>query len=174
MSVWVCLELIHMNETGSQLRGRSWRMTAVMALHSADIVCQYWCTATVGCLLCAVRTSVADGVQRLSAEDSGSTSLSTGPKFGKCVIAFWHGSWASPDWPSCRWRRIYSIGGMIWRGKMGALGGEHYTAWVVGKWMGMEHWWVDLTGENGSTGRKTCPVPLCAARISDSKCCIGK
>ena len=37
----------------------------------------------------AVQISVADGVQRLNAENTESASLSIGPKFGKC-IAFVH------------------------------------------------------------------------------------
>jgi hypothetical protein len=43
----------------------------------------------------AVQTSVADGVQRLNAENNDSASLSSGPKFGKC-IAFVHVSGLRP------------------------------------------------------------------------------
>ena len=28
-----------------------------------------------------------------------------------------------------------------WQGKTEVLGEKHYIAWVVGEWMGMEHWW---------------------------------
>jgi hypothetical protein len=29
---------------------------------------------------------------------------------------------------------------MILTGENEELGGKHYIAWVVGEWMGMEHW----------------------------------
>ena len=44
---------------------------------------------------------------------------------------------------------------MILTGETGVLGEKHYTAWVVGEWMGMEHWWNDTDRGNWSTGRKT-------------------
>jgi len=47
---------------------------------------------------------------------------------------------------------LYSVGGSwmngcgalvewYWPGKTEVLGEKHYIAWVVGEWMGMEHWW---------------------------------
>jgi len=30
-----------------------------------------------------------------------------------------------------------------WQGKAEVLGEKYYVAWVVGEWMGMEHWWND-------------------------------
>jgi len=30
---------------------------------------------------------------------------------------------------------------MVLTGKTEVLGEKHYIAWVVGEWMGMEHWW---------------------------------
>ena len=49
---------------------------------------------------------------------------------------------------------LYSVGGRwmngygalvewYWQGKTEVLREKHYTAWVVGEWMGMEHWWND-------------------------------
>ena len=42
-----------------------------------------------------------------------------------------------------------------WQRKTEVLGEKHYTAWVVGEWMGMEHWWNDTDRGNWSTGRET-------------------
>ena len=47
---------------------------------------------------------------------------------------------------------LYSVGGRwmdgygalvewYWQGKTEVLGEKHYIVWVVGEWMGMEHWW---------------------------------
>ena len=30
------------------------------------------------------------------------------------------------------------------QGKIEVLGEKHYTAWVVGEWMGIQHWWNDI------------------------------
>ena len=49
---------------------------------------------------------------------------------------------------------LYSVGGRwmngygalvewYWQGRTEVLGEKHYLAWVVGEWMGMEHWWND-------------------------------
>ena len=42
-----------------------------------------------------------------------------------------------------------------WQGKTKVLGEKHYIAWVVGEWMGMEHWWNDTDRGNWCTGRET-------------------
>jgi len=42
-----------------------------------------------------------------------------------------------------------------WQGKTEVLGEKHYIVWVVGEWMGMEHWWNDTDRGNWSTGRET-------------------
>ena len=60
---------------------------------------------------------------------------------------------------------LYSVGGRwmngygalvewYWQRETEVLGEKHYTAWVVGEWMGMEHWWNDTDGGNRSTGRE--------------------
>ena len=57
------------------------------------------------------------------------------------------------NWSTGR-ETLYSVGGRwmngcgalvewYWQGKTEVLGEKHYTAWVVGEWMGMEHWWND-------------------------------
>ena len=57
------------------------------------------------------------------------------------------------NWSTGR-KTLYSVGGRwmnghgalvewYWQGKTEVLGEKHYTAWVVGEWMGMEHWWND-------------------------------
>ena len=38
---------------------------------------------------------------------------------------------------------VWSIGGMVLTGETEVLGEKHYIVWVVGEWMGMEHWWND-------------------------------
>ena len=30
---------------------------------------------------------------------------------------------------------------MVMTGETEVLGEKHYIVWVVGEWMGMEHWW---------------------------------
>ena len=49
---------------------------------------------------------------------------------------------------------VWSIGGMVLTGDTEILGEKHYIAWVVGEWMGMEHWWNDTDRGNWSTGRE--------------------
>ena len=55
---------------------------------------------------------------------------------------------------ACRLSWVWNIGGMILTGETEVLGEKHYTAWVVGGWMSMEHWWNDADRGNWSTGRK--------------------
>jgi len=54
---------------------------------------------------------------------------------------------------------IYSVGGRwmngygvlvewYWQGKTEVLGDKHYIVWVVGEWMGMEHWCNDTDRGN--------------------------
>jgi len=41
-----------------------------------------------------------------------------------------------------RWMNVYgALVEWYWQGKTEVLGEKHYIAWVVGEWMGMEHWW---------------------------------
>ena len=69
------------------------------------------------------------------------------------------------NWSTGR-EKLYTVGGRwmngygtlvewYWQGKPEVLGKKHYIVWVVGEWMGMEHWWKVLTGKNWSTGRET-------------------
>ena len=69
------------------------------------------------------------------------------------------------NWSTGR-ETLYSVGGMwmdgygvmvewYWQGKTEVQGGKHYIAWVVGEWMGMEHWWNNTDRGNWSTGRET-------------------
>ena len=55
------------------------------------------------------------------------------------------------NWSTGR-ETLYSVGGRwmngygalvewYWQGKTEVLGEKHYIAWMVGEWMGMEHWW---------------------------------
>ena len=55
------------------------------------------------------------------------------------------------NWSAGR-EKLYSVGGgwmngygalveWYWQGKTEVLGEKHYIVWVVGEWMGMEHWW---------------------------------
>ena len=55
------------------------------------------------------------------------------------------------NWSAGR-ETLYSVGGRwmngygalvewYWQGKTEVLWEKHYIAWVVGEWMGMEHWW---------------------------------
>jgi hypothetical protein len=37
---------------------------------------------------------------------------------------------------------VWNVGGMILTGETEVLGEKHYTALVVGEWMGMERWWI--------------------------------
>jgi len=68
------------------------------------------------------------------------------------------------NWSTGR-ETLYSVGGR-WMNGYGALvewywqgrtevPGEKHTAWAVGEWMGMEHWWNGTDRENWSTGRET-------------------
>ena len=50
---------------------------------------------------------------------------------------------------------VWSIGGMVLTGETEVLGEKHYIVWVVGEWMGMEHWWNDTNRGNWSAGRET-------------------
>jgi len=69
------------------------------------------------------------------------------------------------NWSTGR-ETLYSVGGRwmngygtlvewYWQGKTEVQGEKHYIAWVVGEWMGMEHWWNDTDRGNWSTGRET-------------------
>jgi len=69
------------------------------------------------------------------------------------------------NWSTGR-ETLYSVGGRwmngygalvewYWQGKTEVLGEKHYIVWVVGEWMGMEHWWNGTDRENWSTGRET-------------------
>jgi len=41
-----------------------------------------------------------------------------------------------------RWMNVYgALVEWYWQGKTEVLREKHYTAWVVGEWMGMGHWW---------------------------------
>jgi hypothetical protein len=44
---------------------------------------------------------------------------------------------------TCRWRWVWSVGGIILTGETEVLGENHYTALVVDGWMSMENWWND-------------------------------
>jgi len=74
------------------------------------------------------------------------------------VVLRWRWVWSiggmvktAENWSSGR-ETLYSVGGRwmngygalvewYWQGKIEVLGEKHYIAWVVGEWMGMEHWW---------------------------------
>jgi hypothetical protein len=43
---------------------------------------------------------------------------------------------------------VWSVGGMILTVETEVLGEKHYTALVVGEWMGMERWWNDTDRGN--------------------------
>jgi hypothetical protein len=47
-----------------------------------------------------------------------------------------------------RLRGVWSNGGMVLTGETEVLGEKHYTAWVVGGWLGMEQWWNDTDRGN--------------------------
>ena len=60
---------------------------------------------------------------------------------------------AGENWSTGR-KTLYSVGGSsmnaygamvewYWQGKTEVLGEEHYTAWVVDRWMITEQWWND-------------------------------
>jgi len=87
------------------------------------------------------------------------------------VVGEWMGMehwWNGTDrgyWNTGR-ETLYSVGGRwmngygalvewYWQGKTEVLGEKHYIAWVVGEWMGMEHWWNDTDRGNWSVGRET-------------------
>ena len=44
---------------------------------------------------------------------------------------------------------------MVLTGETEVLGEKHYIEWVVGEWMGMEHWWNGTDRGNRGTGRET-------------------
>ena len=73
------------------------------------------------------------------------------------VVGEWMGMghwWNGTDrgnWSAGR-ETLYSVGGRwmngygalvewYWQGKTEVLGEKHCIVWVVGEWMGMEHWW---------------------------------
>ena len=69
------------------------------------------------------------------------------------------------NWSTGR-ETLYSVGGRwmngygalvewYWQGKTEVLGDKHYIVWVVGEWMGMEHWWNGTDRGIWSTGRET-------------------
>ena len=115
MSVCVCLELIHLDETGSQLRDRSWRMTAVIALRSGDIMCVSILLYSDS-RLCRRQSRTAFSVWTLKTL-----------KMPHCPVVRNSESTcskASPVSPFRKWRPVLSIGGMTVTGDTGVLGGK--------------------------------------------------
>ena len=57
---------------------------------------------------------------------------------------------------SVKWMNGYgALVEWYWQGKTEVLGEKHYIVWVVGEWMGMEHWWNGTDRVNWSAGRET-------------------
>jgi hypothetical protein len=50
---------------------------------------------------------------------------------------------------------LWSISGMVLTGETEVLGEKHYTALVVGEWMGMERWWNDTRSEDHTSELQT-------------------
>jgi len=53
---------------------------------------------------------------------------------GRKTLYSVRGRWMNGYGPMVEWYR---------QGNTELLGEKHYTAWVVGEWMGMEKWWND-------------------------------
>ena len=89
-------------------------------------------------------------------ENCGSNFLSNALQFSKELLEWYK---TSPlvllVRATCRWRWVWSNGGMILTGETEVLGEKHCTVWVVDGWMSMEQWWNDTDRGNWSTGRKT-------------------